>query len=154
MEKIILYVDDAAYAREFLAKAPVAPGAARRHWVLVACAPRMTARISKWVSHSARTNWRAKWFSKTQDQLLPLLQREGDAVTPVLAEGPLTEMTQRLRIEHGAAVRVVDARRPKIGVDMEPVALDQQPAGQSGWALPGAVVSMGALLILANELGE
>ena len=57
MEKIILYVDDAAYAREFLAKmAAEANGRAPRHWVLVACAPRMTRRISKWVSHSAREN--------------------------------------------------------------------------------------------------
>ena len=47
MEKIILYVDDAAYAREFLAKAPAPAAAGQRHWVLVACAPRMTARISK-----------------------------------------------------------------------------------------------------------
>ena len=154
MEKIILYVDDAAYAREFLAKSPATESHERRHWVLVACAPRMTARISKWVSHSARTNWRSKWFAKTQDQMLPLLQHQGDAVTSVLAEGPLMDMTQRLRMEHGAASRVVDARRPKIGVDMEPVAPDQKPAGQTGWALPGAVVSMGALLILANELGE
>ena len=154
MEKIILYVDDAAYAREVLAKAPAAPASGERHWVLVACAPRMTARISKWVSHSARTNWRAKWFAKTQEQMLPLLQREGDVVTPVLAEGPLLGMTQRLRVEHGAATRVLDARRPKIGVDMEPVAPEQKPAGQSGWALPGAVVGMGALLVLANDLAE
>jgi hypothetical protein len=66
----------------------------------------------------------------------------------------LLEMTQQLRVTHGAAARVVDARRPKIGVDLEPVALDQTPPGQSGWALPGAVAGMGALLVLANELGE
>jgi len=28
------------------------------------------------------------------------------------------------------------------------------PAGHSGWALPGAMVGMGALLVLANELSE
>ena len=75
MEKIILYVDDAAYAREFLAKVAAADAGSGgpRQWVLVACAPRMTHRISKWVSHSARENWRAKWFAKVQDQVLPLL---------------------------------------------------------------------------------
>lgn len=154
MEKVILYVDDAAYAREFLARAPAdAGGAEVRQWVLVACAPRMTHRISKWVSHSARENWRAKWFAKVQEQLLPVLTLGGTPVTPVLAKGPLTELTQRLKLEHGAA-RVVDARRPKIGVDLEPVAPDMTPAGQSGWALPGAIVGMGALLVLANELSE
>ncbi|VWX59524.1 conserved hypothetical protein [Burkholderiales bacterium 8X] len=154
MEKIILYVDDAAYARQFLAnQAPAAAGPGARHWVLVACPPRMTHRISKWVSHSARENWRSKWFVKVQDQLVPLLQVEGGTVNPVLAKGPLPELTQRLTLEHGTA-RVVDARRPKIGVDLEPVAKGTTPAGQSTWALPGAMLGMGALLVLANELSE
>jgi hypothetical protein len=153
MEKIILYVDDAAYAREFLARAPAGAAGGVSEWVLVACAPRMTHRISKWVSHSARENWRARWFGKVQEQLLPLLTVGGTQVTPVLAKGPLAELTQRLKLEHGAA-RVVDARRPKIGVDLEPVAPDVAPAGHSGWALPGAMLGMGALLVLANELSE
>ncbi|GAA4359478.1 hypothetical protein GCM10023165_55620 [Variovorax defluvii] len=154
MEKIILYVDDAAYAREFLSRlTPEAVGTGARHWVLVACAPRMTHRISKWVSHSARENWRAKWFAKTQEQLMPLLLLEESRVTPVLAKGPLAELTQRLKMEHGAG-RVIDARRPKIGVELEPVAPNVQPPAQSGWALPGAVLGMGALLMLANELSE
>jgi hypothetical protein len=121
--------------------------------VLVACAPRMTHRISKWVSHSARENWRAKWFSKVQAQMLPLLERNGGQVTPVLAKGPLAELTAQLKREH-SAVHVVDARRPKIGVDLEPVTPEQTPAHQSGWAFPGAVMGMGALLVLANELAE
>ncbi|MDR6534714.1 hypothetical protein [Variovorax soli] len=154
MQKIILYVDDASYARELLSRlTPEAVGTGARHWVLVACAPRMTHRISKWVSHSARENWRSKWLAKTQEQLLPLLQLENSHVTTVLAKGPLAELTQRLKLEHGTA-RVIDARRPKIGVDLEPVAPDVQSPGQSGWALPGAVLGMGALLVLANELSE
>jgi hypothetical protein len=154
MDKIILYVDDAAYAREFLAKVAADAGSGGpRQWVLVACAPRMTHRISKWVSHSARENWRAKWFAKVQEQLLPLLAQGGGQVLPVLAKGPLTDLTKRLKLQHGAA-QVVDARRPKVGIDLEPVAPDVAPPGQSSWALPGAVVGMGALLMLANELSE
>ena len=120
MEKIILYVDDAAYAREFLARATAdqVGGDGARHWMLVACAPRMTHRISKWVSHSARENWRGNWFAETQDQVVPLLSRPGDAVTPMLAQGPLADLTLRLKRDHGAGVRVVDARRPKIGVEL------------------------------------
>ncbi|SCK62004.1 hypothetical protein VAR608DRAFT_7310 [Variovorax sp. HW608] len=155
MEKIILYVDDAGHAREFLERMAAAQAdAGVRHWVLVACAPRMTHRISKWVSHSARENWRSKWFAKVQEQLLPVLQRQqGSQVTPILAKGPLAELTRRLKLEHGAA-HVVDARRPKLGVDLEPVAPDLAPPGQSGWALPGAVIGMGALLMLANEMSD
>ncbi|MBU2288474.1 MAG: hypothetical protein KKC85_18865 [Gammaproteobacteria bacterium] len=154
MKKIILYVDDASYAREFLAKcAPEAPDEGARHWVLVACAPRMTRRISKWVSHSARENWRSKWLARVEEQLLPVLQRGGDQVTTVLAKGNLTELTRQLKLTHGAAT-ITDARRPTIGVDLEAVAPDVQPPGRSGWALPGAALSMGALLMLANELSE
>jgi hypothetical protein len=154
MEKIILYVDDAAYARQFLAGlTPEAVGTGVRQWVLVACPPRMTRRISKWVSHSARENWRSKWFAKVEEQILPLLQLEGGQVRPILAKGPLPELTQRLKAELGSA-RVLDARRPKFGVDLEPVAPDIEAPGKSGWALPGALLGMGALLVLANELSE
>ncbi len=155
MEKVILYVDDAAYAREFLARmAAEGNGRSARHWVLVACAPRMTHRISKWVSHSARENWRSKWFAKVQEQLMPAIQsEEGDLVTPLLAKGPLAELTRRLRLEHGV-VRVIDARRPKAGLDLEPVAADAAPPGRSGLALPSALLSMGALMMLASEFAD
>ena len=155
MEKIILYVDDAAYAAQHLAQfVPDAAGhRGARHWLLVGCAPRMTHHISKWVTHSARENWRAKWFAKLRGELDPVLRRDGGTITPVLAKGPLIELTQKLKLEHGAALQVVDARRPKLGVDLEPVAPGQKPA-QSGWAVPGAVAGVGALLALANELAE
>ncbi|WP_431274783.1 hypothetical protein ACQ858_22840 [Variovorax ureilyticus] len=154
MEKIILYVDDPGHAREFLERMAASEAdVGVCHWVLVACAPRMTHRISKWVSHSARENWRGKWFAKVQEQLLPLLQQQGSQVTPILAKGPLTELTKRLKLEHGTA-RVVDARRPKVGVDLEPVAPDPAPPGQSSWALPGALLGMGALLMLAGEMSD
>ena len=107
MEKVIVYLDDAGYARQQL------PATAEpTHWLLVACAPRMTHRISKWVSHSARENWRAKWADKLFDQLVPELRARGDAVTPIQAKGPLPELTRSLMAEHGTA-RVLDVRRPK-----------------------------------------
>jgi hypothetical protein len=91
----------------------------RTHWVLVACAPRMTHRISKWVSHSARENWRAKWADKLFAQIVPGLQASGDSVTVVLAKGPLPELTEQLKAEHGTS-RVLDARRPKFGPEPSP----------------------------------
>src|SRR5689334_2793095 len=96
MHKVIVYLDDPAYARQQM---PAAGGPT--HWVLVACAPRMTHRISKWVSHSARENWRAKWADKLFGAVIPPLQERGDAVTPVLAKGPLPELTRLLMAEHG-----------------------------------------------------
>ncbi|MEJ8838810.1 hypothetical protein [Ramlibacter sp. AN1133] len=130
MEKVIVYLDDAAYARAHL------PAVAEpTHWLLVACAPRMTHRISKWVSHSARENWRTKWADKLFDQVLPPLRERGDHVTPILAKGPLPELTRALIAEHGEA-RVVDARRPK--------SIDGGDALR--WS-PGPILGFGAFLL-------
>jgi len=134
MDKVIVYLDDPAYARQQM-PAVEAP----THWVLVACAPRMTHRISKWVSHSARENWRAKWADKLFEQVIPPLRARGDAVTPVLARGPLPELTRSLMAEHGTA-RVVDVRRPK--------APDNRDFGR--WS-PGALLGLGALLLLSLD---
>ena len=133
MDKVIVYLDDPAYARQ---RMPAEPGPT--HWLLVACAPRMTHRISKWVSHSARENWRAKWADKLFDQVVPDLQARGDTVTPILARGPLPELTRNLMEEHGTS-QVLDVRRPK-----------QPPAGPAQWA-PGAILGILATLFLTFE---
>ncbi|WPB56863.1 hypothetical protein [Xylophilus sp. GOD-11R] len=154
MDKMIVYVDDLAYAQQQLApmvasrRGPDAPAGC---WIVVACAPRMTHRISKWVSHSARENWRAKWADKFFGALLPWLTSKGDTAMPVLAQGPLAPLTEKLLGEHPGA-RVLDMRRPKFGQDLAPVT-DAQPQREttSRWAVPGAVAGMGAMLVLAAE---
>lgn len=129
MDKIIVYLDDPGYARQQL------PAAGEpTHWVLVACAPRMTHRISKWVSHSARENWRARWADKLFEQVVPALRERGHDVTPVLAKGPLPELTRSLMAQHGTE-RVLDVRRPK-SADGAP------PAGT-----PGTLLGFGALVL-------
>jgi hypothetical protein len=134
MEKVIVYLDDPAYARQFMPGVAAGP----THWVLVACAPRMTHRISKWVSHSARENWRAKWAGKLFDQVIPSLRARGDAVTPVLARGPLQELTRSLMAEHGTA-RVLDVRRPK-----------QDGSDGRTWSAT-ALMGFGALLLFSFD---
>lgn len=153
MEKIIVYLDDAAYAQQQLA--PMTAGGAgaaapRTHWVLVACAPRMTQHISKYVTHSARQNWRVKWADRLFRQIAPHLTEQGDTVTTVLAKGPLPQLTRQLSAEH-ATSRVLDARRPKFGQDLQPVTPDQPTGKQERWSVPGAVLGMGAVLVLAAD---
>jgi hypothetical protein len=118
--------------------------------VLVACAPRMTQHVSKWVTHSARQSWRAKWAEKLFRQIGPHLTRRGDTITTVLAQGRLPELTRRLSAEHGTS-RVLDARRPKFGQDLQPVTADQPTGRQERWSVPGAVLGMGAVLVLAAD---
>ena len=134
MDKVIVYVDDAGYARDRMG----VPDDAPTHWLLVACAPRMTHRISKWVSHSARENWRAKWADRLFEQVVPPLTARGDTVTPILARGPLPELTRTLMAEHGTS-RVLDVRRPK-----------QDPGTRANWA-PGALLGLAAALFLSFE---
>ena len=62
----------------------------------------------------------------------------GDAVTPVLARGPLPELTRALMAEHGTE-RVVDMRRPRTA---------DPDAGR--W-LPGALPGFGALLFFSLD---
>ena len=103
MQSVIVYIDDADHARAVLAPLVARAGAAPCRWIVVACAPRMTHRISKWVSHSARENWRAKWADKLFAQVLPWLGRGSTDVTTVLAKGPLPELAEQLQATHGMA---------------------------------------------------
>lgn len=135
MDKVIVYLDDPAYARQCMPGAEAGP----THWLLVACAPRMTHRISKWVSHSARENWRAKWADRLFEQVVPALRERGDTVTPILARGPLPELTRHLMAEHGS-LRVLDVRRPK----------QEQPQDRDRWS-PGGLMGLGAALLLAVD---
>jgi hypothetical protein len=151
METLIVYMDDADYAQRMLS--PLLAANAPTRWVLVACAPRMSRRIGKWLSHSARENWRGKWCDKLFAQVTPLLQSRGAMhadLEYVVAKGPLLELTQQLRSRLGAA-RVVDARRPKFGQDMESVAPEQPHSSAARWQVSGAVGTLGAVLALAAE---
>ena len=117
MNRVIVYVDDAASAQQVLAPLLARDTAGDTLWVLVACAPRMTHRISKWVSHRARENWRDKWADKLFAQILPLFPSPSGRVTTVLAKGPLAELTEQLQADlqaHGShTAPVMDARKPR-----------------------------------------
>jgi hypothetical protein len=155
MDTMIVYLDDADYAQHMLA--PMLHQDISTRWVLVACAPRMSHRISKWLSHSARENWRTKWCEKLFAQVMPTLVQHNNLTGPagqalvecMVAKGPLPALTQTLRTRFGAA-HVVDARRPKFGVALDPVTSEQSREKQ-GWQIPGAVGSLSAVLVLASD---
>ncbi|MES2613365.1 MAG: hypothetical protein V4679_24145 [Pseudomonadota bacterium] len=155
MDKVIVYMDDAAHAQQILAPLFARGSAGNTHWVLVACAPRMTHRISKWVSHSARENWRAKWADKLFAQVVPSLRAHPDHITMVLAKGPLPELTDKLQADMGSTkAQVVDARRPKLDVAAPDAGTAPVPAG-GRWSLPGTLssllASLGLLVVLGTE---
>ena len=146
MDNIIVYIDDAAYAMQMLQ--PMLPAGGQRdptRWIVVGCAPRVTHRVSKWVTHSARESWRGKWAEKVFAQLTPLLAKEGDTVLTQLAQTTLITQTESLIKQYGVA-RVLDARRPKFGQDMQPVTTTQaqETHGVLGYAT--ALASAGLLV--------
>ena len=152
MNPIIVYVDDAAYAQPMLEAIAGSSQAANTHWLLVACAPRMTHRVSKWVSHRARENWRSKWADKLFASLQPLMENSGAKVTPVLAKGPLTELVAELQQEYGAA-QIIDARRPKLETAQNTASSTTSQAAPLGrrWNLPGTVTAIAAMMGLMLE---
>jgi hypothetical protein len=117
LDTYIVYLDDAAYAESKLAQLLAQPQ--KKRFVLVACAPRMTRRIGKWLSHSSRENWRDKWCEKLFSQFVPHIARQ-DHVFCEVANGPLPDYTEMLLKDLGRA-QVIDARRPKFGIEMQPV---------------------------------
>lgn len=147
MNPIIVYVDDATYAQPMLEALAGSSQAASSHWLLVACAPRMTHRVSKWVSHRARENWRGKWADKLFAALLPVMANAGGKVTPVLAKGPLTELVAELQQQHGSA-QIIDARRPKQEAMQAAHAKVGTKAGASEgrWNLPGTMAAIAAMM--------
>lgn len=138
-KKIAVLLDDAVHAQDRLA--PCLPGALEAHWVLVACAPRMTHRASKWVSHGAREHWRGKWAAKLFAQMQPWLDEHGVDAEPRLAKGPLQDLMQEI-----APDEVIDARRPKLaGIEAG------GPAGGGGLRLPSFVALGLGLWMAAGE---
>jgi hypothetical protein len=149
MDNIIVYVDDAAYAKQLL-QPMLTAGDARSptRWIVVGCAPRVTHHVSKWVTHSARQSWRGKWAEKVFAQLTPLLQQDGDSVLTQLAEAQLCGQTESLVKTYGVA-RVLDARRPKFGQDLQPVTTTQ---AQEHHGVLGYVAALaGAGLLVATD---
>jgi hypothetical protein len=61
----------------------------------------------------------------------------------------LSELTKQIKGEVGVA-RVIDARRPKMAVNLQPVT-PEQPQEKSNWALPGGMLAMGAAIVMASE---
>jgi len=149
MEKIAVFVNDAEHARHILQ--PMLESEGPTHWILVACAPTLTRHIGRWVSQSARAQWLERWSAELFAQLQPeLAERAGSRVETMLVKRPLHEISARLQTRIGP-LRLLDARRPRLGKADEPLSADQPPSGPSKWAYPvAATTGLTAMLTLAD----
>ena len=149
MEKIAVFVNDVACARHILQ--PMLESDAPTHWVLVACPPTLTRHIGRWVSHSAREQWRERWAAELFSALeTELRARSGSAVETLIAKRPLAEVSARLlaRMPH---LRMLDARQPRVGRIDEPISAQQPAQAANGWAAPAAATAgLSLMLTLAD----
>ena len=106
----IVFVDDAAFVLQRLQEhAAVNDG----HWVLVACAPKITRRASRWGNRSTLDKWRNKWAKNLFDGILPhSTQLQTARVSTHISEVSVQQMTAQLHAEYPQA-EVLDWRRPK-----------------------------------------
>lgn len=149
MKTIIVFIDDAHRAMQMLQPMLPATNQTPTRWVLVGCAPRITRRISKWVTQGARHSWQSAWADKVFAQVLPSLQqpgRTGDEVITQLAPSrqSLCDLTQSLTQQYGSS-RVLDARRPKLGHELRPVTEGQKQERQQMTGYAAALAGAGML---------
>lgn len=149
MEKIAVFVNDAEQARHILQ--PMLSSAVPTHWIVVACAPTLTRHIGRWVSNEARKQWLERWSADLFAQIEPELRACGASVVEkMLVRRPLVEVSARLEARLGP-VRLLDARRSRLGKADEPLTAHQPPAGSSSWAGPIALATgLTAMLALAD----
>ncbi len=149
MEKIAVFANDAGYARHMLQ--PMLGQGAATHWILIACPPTLTRHIGRWVSQDARKQWRERWAAQLFAQLEPELKAQaGSQVEKMLAKRPLVDLSARLQARLGA-VRLLDARRPRLGRADEPISLAHPANEVGGWAAPVALATgLSAMLALAD----
>ena len=82
---------------------------------------------------------------KAFQEIVPLLQARGGTVVTQISLGPLITLTDTLMARY-AGSRVLDARRPKFGEDLQPVS-DQQPQPREGlWGCAAALAGVGVLV--------
>lgn len=150
MERIAVFVDDAAHAQRLLEPFRAEPTIA---WLVIACPPRLTHRIGKYVAHRSREQWRARWAARLREELAPTLGAapQGQSHEWLVAKGPLPELVQRLQLRHGSGLRVLDARRPKLGVAQAPLVPGQPSETAARWAAPVAVSSSLSLMLALTD---
>jgi hypothetical protein len=151
LETFIVYIDDKQYAlQQVIPMLPVngqAPQTA--NWILIGCPPRLNRHTGRWLTHTAQKKWRQEWTQDATSDLAHKLESGGNTVSIRVAHGALSELTKQIKGEVGIA-RVIDARRPKLSVDLDPVT-SEQPQEKSTWALPGGVLAMSAAIVMASE---
>ena len=154
MERFAVCVDDLEEAQRTLATLLSTEGGPV-HCLLVACPPGLGQRIGRWLTPALRQQWRHDWAARLHERLAPVLAQAAQA-TPavgfewVVADRPLPAVIRGLRLQQGAGLRLVDARRQRPGRLNAPMTLDPRAAA-ARFAAPVAVASSLSLLLALTD---
>lgn len=141
MERLAIFINDADYARRYL-EPLLGQRAAGAPCILVLCPPRLTHRIGKWLSNRQRQHWQRQWCQQLQQALTEQLRAGAlHQVEWMVAGSHVTDATQRLRRQHGHALKVLDMRKSQLGQALGPVEPGQSAGSDDRWQTPVAVTS-------------
>jgi hypothetical protein len=117
--------------------------------VVIACPPRLTRHARRFLQAEHVLRWRAEWATNATTQAFAGLGANGQVIETRVPSTSLQQLTRQLHRTHGP-LRVVDARRPKFGLDL-PALTAGQTLQRWRLELPSAIAGLGAALILAAE---
>jgi len=147
MRTIALFVDDASTAR--LALRPLLAAASPSRVILVACAPRLTRHVGRWLNQASRDQYRQRWARELFAQLQPLWGASPrGTIETLVAAGRLETQVARLRQQIGNDLVTIDARGVRFARDDQSVEPHHVSAAQR-WLVPAAAVTSGLGLALA-----
>jgi len=148
MRTIALFVDDASSAR--LALRPLLAAENPGRVILVACAPRLSRHIGRWLNQASRDQYRQRWARELFSELQPLWSKapRGSIETMTL-QGPLQPLAQRLREQLGTDLVSIDLRAARLGQRGEPLESGGARSTARRWWIPAAAVTSGLGLALA-----
>jgi hypothetical protein len=149
METIAVFVNDAAAARRILQ--PMLRGEGSTRWVLVACPPTLTRHIGRWVTQSARRQWRERWSADLFAALASELKLPaGSTLETLVASRPLVAVSARLQARW-PQLRLLDARQQRVGRVDEPIGATPAASAANRWAAPAAATAgLSVVLTLAD----
>jgi hypothetical protein len=146
MRTIALFIDDAAAAR--MALQPLMQSKDAGRVVLVACAPKLSRHVGRFVSNAGREQYRQRWAGDLFTELQPLWSAAPrGTVETMIAKAPLEVIVQRMKVREGTELVAIDARKAAL----EQARLNQATPVQLAarrWLIP-AFITTGLGIALA-----
>lgn len=146
MRTIALFIDDAAAAR--MALQPLIQSSDAVRVVLVACAPKLSRHVGRFVSHAGRDQYRQRWARDLFSELQPLWSTAPrGTVETMIAKAPLEVIVQRMKLHEGTELVAIDARKAALEQARQSPPTAVQAAARR-WLVP-AFVATGLGIALA-----